>query len=157
MLKPMILTCTFALGAGEPLDLATYPGHTLPAEAYHLLVKGRDRDSMSWAWKAPGVQIEDGFSVEESRWNWDQRNGTLFRYLREQLDLESRPESPNRLSVRVVYFTVNSAGPQLILEGLLKRGYQPVGYFVDSILLDPGDAATGLVDEFQRDFAAFVR
>jgi len=34
---------------------------------------------------------------------------------------------------------------------------QPKAYFVESVILDPGDALSGLVDEFMQDFAAFLK
>lgn len=30
-------------------------------------------------------------------------------------------------------------------------------YFIDSVILDPGDSPRGLVDEFMADFAAFLK
>jgi hypothetical protein len=159
MLKLLVATCTcaVALSAGEPLDLATHGGRTLPAEAYRLLKKGGGRESLSWAWKSPAFKPADGYSVEETRWDWDERNGVVLRYLREQLELQARPEAQTRLAVRVVYYAVNSAGPTIILEGALRQGNQPMGYFVANVILDPGESLAGLVDEFMRDFSAYLR
>lgn len=159
MLKLLLvaLTCTCALRAGEPLDLATHSGRTLPAEAYRLLKKGGGRESLSWSWKAADFKPKAGYTVDETRWEWDERQGKVLGYLREQLDLQARAGAPNKLSVRVVYFAVNSVGPQLILEGVLALEGKPKATFVESVILDPGDGLSGLVDEFMRDFTAFLR
>lgn len=149
--------CMNLLQAGESLDLATHTGRTLPAEAYRLLKKGGGRESLSWSWRNPAFKAADGYAVEESRWDWDDRDGVVFRYLREQLELQARSSASNLLSVRVVYYAVDSVGPQIILEGVLRQGNQPIGYFVESVILDPGDSRAGLVDEFMRDFAAYLR
>lgn len=159
MLKPLIaaLTCTCALRAGEPLDLASHSGRTLPPEAYRLVKKGGGRESFSWSWKDPSFKPSAGYAVEETRWEWDTRQGRVLQYLRDQLDLQARAGAPNKLSVRVVYYAVDSAGPQLILEGALSQGDKPKAYFVESVILDPGDGLSGLVDEFMRDLTAFLR
>ena len=159
MLKPLlaILTCAFALRAGEPLDLRTHSGRTLPPEAYRLLKKGGGRESLSWSWKDPSFKPAAGYAVEETRWEWDDRQGDLLRYLREQHELQGRTGASNRLSVKVVYFAVNSIGPQLILEGTLAQDGRAKAYFVESVILDPGAALSGLVDKFMRDFTAFLR
>ena len=159
MLKPLIaaLTCTCALWAGETLDLASHSGRTLPPDAYRLLKKGGGRESFSWSWKDPSFKPSAGYAVEETRWEWDERQGRVLSYLRDQLELQARAGGPNRLSVRVVYFAVNSVGPTMILEGALSQEGKPKAYFVESVILDPGDLLAGLVDEFMRDFTAFLR
>lgn len=159
MLKLLIVAslCTCALRAGETLDLATHSGRTLPAEAYRLLKKGGGRESLSWSWKAADFKPNAGYAVEETRWDWDERQGRVLGYLREQLDLQARASAPNKLSVRVVYFAVNSVGPTFILEGALTQDGRPKAYFVENVILDPGDPLSGLVDEFMRDFTAFLR
>jgi len=159
MLKPLIAAwiCTYALWAGEPLDLASHSGRTLPPEAYRLLKKGGGRESFSWSWKDPSFKPRAGYAVEETRWEWDTRQGEVLRYLREQMELQARSGAANKLSVRVVYFAVNSVGPTLILEGALSQEGKPKAYFVESVILDPGDPLSGLVDEFMRDLTAFLR
>ena len=159
MLKTLIatLTCTCALRAGEPLDLASHSGRTLSPEAYRLLKKGGGRESFSWSWKDPSFKANVGYAVEETRWEWDTRQGQVLRYLRDQLELQARAGAAAKLSVRVVYFAVDSVGPQLILEGALSQEGKPKAYFVESVILDPGDGLSGLVDEFMRDFTAFLR
>jgi len=149
--------CMNLLQAGESLDLRYHDGRTLPAEAYRLLKKGGGRESLSWSWKDPAFKAPTGYAVEETRWDWDTRNGAVLRYLREQLELQARTGAPAKLSVRVVYFDVNSVGPQFILEGQVNQGGKPVGYFVESVILDPGDGLSGLVDTFMRDFSAYLR
>ena len=159
MLKRLltVLLCSYPLWSGESLDLKTHSGRTLPVEAYKLLKKGGGRGSLSWSWKDPSFRPDAGFAVEETRWDWDERQGRALGYLREQLELQARASAPNKLSVRVVYFAVNSVGPQLILEGTLSQAGQPKATFVESVILDPGDPLSGLVDEFMRDFTAFLR
>ena len=151
------LLCSHALRAGEPLNLTAHRGRTLPAEAYRLLKKGGGRESLSWSWKDPSFKPAAGYAVEETRWDWDDRQGRVLAYLRDQLELQARAGAPNKLSVRVVYFAVDSVGPQLILEGVLTQEERPKAYFVESVILDPGDGLPGLVDEFMRDFTAFLR
>ena len=159
MLKPLIaaLTCTCALWAGESLDLATHGGRTLPPEAYSLVKKGGGRESFSWSWKDPSLKPGAGYAVEETRWEWDERQGRVLAYLRDQLELQARAGAANKLSVRVVYFAVNSVGPTMILEGALSTDGKPKAYFVENVILDPGAPLAGLVDEFMRDFTAFLR
>ena len=159
MLKLFIaaLFCANALPAGEPLDLTSHSGRTLPPEAYRLLKKGDGRGSFSWSWKDPSFKAKAGYVVDETRWEWDTRQGQVLRYLRDQLDLQARAAAPNKLSVRVVYFAVNSVGPQLILEGTLSEEGKVKATFVESVILDPGDALSGLVDEFMQDLTAFLR
>ena len=159
MLKPLIAAwiCTYALWAGEPLDLASHSGRTLPPEAYRLLKKGGGRESFSWSWKDPSFKPSAGYAVEETRWEWDTRQGEVLRYLREQMELQARSGAANKLSVRVVYFAVNSVGPTMILEGALSQEGKPKASFVESVILDPGDALSGLVDEFMQDLTAFLR
>jgi len=151
------LMCVATLWSGEALDLRTHSGRTLPAEAYSLLKKGEGRGSLSWSWKDKDFNSSEGYAVEETRWNYYERNGTLLAYLRDQLDLQARVNSPNRLSVRVVYYTVNSVGPQLILEGTVTAKGRATAHFVESAILDPGDSLRGLVDEFMGDFTAFMK
>jgi hypothetical protein len=159
MLKPLIAAwiCTCALCAGESLDLTTHSGRTLPPDAYRLLKKGGGRGSFSWSWKDPSFKANAGYTVEDTRWEWDTRQGQVLRYLRDQMELEARAGAPNKLSVRVVYFAVNSVGPTFILEGALSQDGKPKAYFVESVILDPGDALSGLVDEFMRDLTGFLR
>ena len=57
----------------------------------------------------------------------------------------------------LVYFSVDSNGTQLILEGVLSQEGRPRAYFVESALLDPGEPLGHLVDEFMRDDTAFLR
>lgn len=159
MLKLLIgtWTCAFALSAGERLDLASHSGRTLPAEAYKLLKKGGGRGSLSWSWKDPSFRPSNGYAVEETGWNWDTRCGSVLRYLREQLDLQARAGAPAKLSVKVVYFEVNSVGPNWILEGTLTQDGQPKAYFVESVILDPGTSLVALVDVFMNDLTAFLQ
>ena len=151
------LMCVSTLWSGETLELRTHSGRTLPAEVYSLLKKGNGRGSFSWSWKDKDFSPGEGYAVEETRWNHDERNGRLLAYLRDQLDLEARASSPNRLTVKVVYYAVNSAGPQLILEGTVTAKGKATAYFVESAILDPGDSVRGLVDEFMEDFTAFMK
>jgi len=71
--------------------------------------------------------------------------------------MSATASSSNLLSLQVTYYAVDSVGPQLMLEGTLTTGGKPRAYFVESVLLDPGDSPRGLVDEFMQDFAAFLR
>jgi len=57
----------------------------------------------------------------------------------------------------VTYFAVDSIGPQLLLEGTITEAGKAKAYFVDSVILDRGDSPRGLVDEFMRDLAAFLK
>lgn len=159
MLKPIlaVLTCTLSLRAGEPLDLRTLTKKTLPPEAYRLLQKGGGRESLSWSWKDKSLDVTKGFRVEQTRWVHDERNGFLFDYLRDQLELEAQKGAPNLLSLKVTYYSVDSVGPQLMLEGTLTEGGKVKAYFVESVILDPGDSTRGLADEFMQDFAAFLK
>ena len=159
MLKLLIATtlCASVLRAGESLNLATHNGRTLPADAYRLLKKGGGRESLSWSWKDSDFKANAGYAVEETRWEWDVRHGGVLGYLRSQLELQARVGAPDKLSVRVVYFALNSVGPQIILEGVLTQAERPKAYFVESVILDPGENLSGLVDEFMRDFTAFLR
>ena len=52
---------------------------------------------------------------------------------------------------------MNSVGPTFILEGSLTQDGCPKAYFVENVILDPGDPLSGLVDAFMRDFTAFLR
>ena len=159
MLKPIlaVLTCTLSLHAGAPLNLKTMPGKTLPPEAYRLLEKGGGRASLSWSWKDKTLDAAAGFRVDQAKWVYDERNGRLFEYLRDQLELEARQGAPNLLSLKVTYYSVDSVGPQLQLEGTLTEGGKAKAYFVESVILDPGDSTKGLVDEFMQDFSAFLK
>jgi hypothetical protein len=159
MLKPVlaVLLSTFPLWSGESLDLTTHSGRTLPAEAYKLLKRGDGRGSLSWSWKDSSFKPSEGYVVAETRWEWDDRQGSVLAYLRDQLELQARGGAPNKLSVKVVYFAVDSVGPQLILEGTLSQEGRPKAYFVENVILDPGDSLRGLVDEFMRDYTAFLR
>lgn len=152
----LTFTCPVALQAGAPLELSCPTLKTLPAGAYRLLERGGGRGSASWSWKDPALDTSAGFQVAETRWVYDERNGRLFTYLREQLDLQAQPRSPNQLSLRVTYYTVNRVGPQLILEGILNVDSKPMAFFMDSLILAPGSSPTGLVDEFMRDLTAFL-
>ncbi len=159
MLKLLLAICTCAtvMGAGEPLDLATHTGRTLPPEAYRLIRKGGGRESFSWSWKDTTFDPTKGFQVEQTRWVYDERNGRLLDYLRNQLELETRKGAPNQLRLQVVYYAVNSVGPQLILEGTFLESGKAKAHFVESVILDPGDSLSGLVDVFMRDLGAFLR
>jgi len=159
MLKPLLaaLACTLSLRASAPLDLRTLTLKTLPPEAYRQLQKGDGRRVLSWSWKDPGLDTGKGFRVEQTRWVYDERNGFLFDYLRDQLELEARKGAPNLLNLKVTYYAVDSVGPQLMLEGTLTEGGKPMGCFVESVILDPGDSTRGLVDEFMQDFTAFLK
>jgi hypothetical protein len=159
MLKPLLaaLICAGSLRAGAPLDLRTLTRKTLPPEAYRLLEKGGGRSSLSWSWKDKSLDASVGFRVEQTRWVHDERNGFLFDYLRDQLELEARKGAPNLLSLQVTYYSVDSVGPQLMLEGTLTEGGKAKAYFVESVILDPGDSTRGLVDEFMQDFAALLK
>ena len=130
---------------------------TLPSDAYRLLAKGGGRASLSWSWKDKSLDAAAGFRVEQTRWVYDERNGFLFDYLRNQLELEAQKTDPNLLSVKVTYFAVDSVGPQLMLEGTLTEAGKAKAYFVDSVILYPGDPLRGLVEEFMQDFAAFLK
>jgi len=159
MLKPflVVLACALSLHAGEPLDLKTLTLKTLPPEAYRLLEKGGGRESLSWSWKDKTLDASKGYRVDQTRWVYDERNGFLFDYLRDQIELEARREAPNVLSLKVTYYAVDSVGPQLLLEGTITEVGKAKGYFVESVILDRGDSPRGLVDEFMADFAAFLR
>ena len=159
MLKPLLATliCAGSLHAGAPLDLRTLTTKTLPPDAYRLLGKGGGRESLSWSWKDKSLDASAGFRVEQTRWVHDERNGFLFDYLRDQLELEARKGAPNLLSLQVTYYAVDSVGPQLMLEGTLTEGGKAKAYFVESVILDPGDSTRGLVDEFMQDFAALLK
>ena len=159
MLKPLLaaLLCSFPLWSGESLDLSTHSGRTLPVEAYKLLKKGGGRESLSWSWKAADFKPNAGYAVEETRWDWDTRQGEVLRYLRDQLELQARSGATTKLYVRVVYYAADSLGPTFILEGVLAQEGKPKAFFVESVILDPGDGLSGLVDEFMRDFTAFLR
>lgn len=159
MLKPILATllCGCALQAGVSLDLRNMPGKTLPPGAYKLLEKGGGRASLSWSWKDKSLDASTGYRVEQTRWNYDERNGFLFGYLRDQVELEARKDASNLLNLKVTYYSVDSVGPQMILEGTLTEGGKAKAYFVDSLILDPGDSPKGLVDEFMQDFTAFLK
>jgi hypothetical protein len=130
---------------------------TLPAEAYKLLEKGGGRASLSWSWKDKSFDAGKGYRVEQTRWIYDERNGYLFAYLRDQVELEARQGAPNLLNLKVTYYAMDSVGPQLMLEGALTEGGKPKAYFVESVILYPGDSPRGLVDEFMQDFTAFLK
>lgn len=155
----LILTSAWsvALRAGAPLELSSLTLKTLPVQAYRLLERGGGRTSASWSWKDRTLDASAGFQVTETRWLHDERNGRLFTYLGQQLDLQARPGSPNRLNLQVTYYTVDRVGPQLIVEGMICVGGEPKAFFVDSLILDPGSSPAGLVDEFMRDLTAFLR
>jgi hypothetical protein len=159
MLKPILVAFlgTAVAHAGAPLDLRTLTTKTLPPEAYRLLEKGGGRESLSWSWKDKTLDATKGYRVEQTRWVHDERNGRLFDYLRDQVELEARQGAPNALSLKVTYYSVDSVGPQLQLEGTLTEGGKAKAYFVESVILDPGDSTRGLVDEFMQDFAAFLK
>ena len=159
MLKPMLvaLITVGSLWAGAPLNLRTLTTKTLPPPAYQLLEKGGGRASLSWSWKDKTLDTSTGFRVEQTRWVYDERNGRLFEYLRDQVELEARKAASNLLSLKVTYYSVDSVGPQMILEGTLTEGGKAKAHFVDSVILDPGDSTKGLVDEFMQDFAAFLK
>lgn len=159
MLKPILATlfCTISLRAGAPLDLRTLTLKTLPPEAYRLLEKGGGRESLSWSWKDKTLDADKGFRVEQTKWVYDERNGFLFDYLRDQVELEARQGAPNLLRLKVTYYAVDSVGPQLLLEGSITEAGKAKAYFVDSVILDRGDSPRGLVDEFMADFAAFLK
>jgi len=159
MLKPFLaaLVCTLSLHAGEPLELRDLTLKTLPPEAYRLLEKGGGRASLSWSWKDKTLDASKGYRVEQTRWVYDERNGFLFDYLRDQIELEARRGAPNVLNLKVTYYAVDSVGPQLLLEGAIAEGGKAKAYFVESVILDRGDSLRGLVDEFMADFAAFFK
>jgi hypothetical protein len=159
MLKPMFLSLGLAsaIHASAPLDLATLTTKTLPPEVYGRLEKGGGRDSLSWSWKDPSFPGGHGFRVEQTRWIHDERNGFLFAYLRDQLELEARRESPCGLRLTVTYYALDSVGPQWILEGIFLEGGKAKAVFVESVNLDPGDSPGGLVDEFLQDLGAFLK
>ena len=159
MLKPVLaaLLCTVSLRAGAPLDLRTVTKKALPPEAYGLLQKGGGRESLSWSWKDKTLDASKGYRVDQTRWLWDERNGRLFEYLRDQVELEARQGAPNVLSLKVTYYAVDSIGPQLQVEGMITQAGKAKAYFIDSVILDPGDSPRGLVDEFMADFTAFLR
>lgn len=159
MLKPFLVAfiSACALHAGAPLNLKDLTLRTLPPEAYRLLEKGGGRESLSWSWKDKTLDASKGFQVGQTRWVYDERNGFLFGYLRDQVELEARKGAPNVLSLKVTYYAVDSVGPQLLLEGTITEGGKAKGYFVESVILDRGDSPRGLVDEFMVDFAAFLK
>ena len=159
MLKPFLATliCAYSLHAGAPLNLRDLTLKTLPPEAYRLLVKGGGRESLSWSWKDKTLDTTKGYQVGQTRWVHDERNGFLFGYLRDQVELEARQGAPNVLSLKVTYYAVDSVGPQLLLEGTITEGGKAKAYFVESVILDRGESPRGLVDEFLADFAAFLR
>ena len=159
MLKPFLATlvCAYSLRAGAPLNLRDLTLKTLPPEAYRLLVKGGGRESLSWSWKDKTLDASKGYQVSQTRWVYDERNGFLFGYLRDQVELEARQGAPNVLSLKVTYYAVDSVGPQLLLEGTITEGGKAKAYFVESVILDRGESPRGLVDEFMADFAAFLR
>ena len=146
-----------SLRAGAPLNLRTLTTKTLPAAAYQLLEKGGGRASLSWSWKDKTLNASAGYRVEQTRWIHDERNGCLFEYLRDQVELEARRGAPYLLNLKVTYYSVDSVGPQMLLEGTLAEGGKAKAHFVDSLILDPGDSPRGLVDEFMRDFMAFLK
>ena len=141
MLRPLLaaMACAAFLHAGAPLDLRTLTTKTLPPEAYRLLVKSGGRASLSWSWKDKSLDASAGFQVEQTRWVYDERDGFLLDYLRNQLELEAQKGAKNLLSLKVTYYAVDSVGPQLMLEGTLTEGGKAKAYFVDSIILYPGD------------------
>jgi hypothetical protein len=159
MLKPILaaLFCTLSLRAGVPLDLRTLTLKTLPPEAYRLLEKGGGRESLSWSWKDKSLDADKGYRVEQTKWVYDERNGFLFGYLRDQVELEARQGAPNLLSLKVTYYAVDSVGPQMLLEGTITEAGKAKAYFLDNVILDRGDSPRGLVDEFMADFAAFLK
>ena len=159
MLKPLFLAflCAAAARAGAPLDLRDLTLKTLPPEAYRLLVKGGGRESLSWSWKDKSLDASKGYRVDQTKWVYDERNGFLFDYLRNQVELEARQGAANLLNLKVTYYAVDSVGPQLLLEGTITEAGKAKAYFVDSVILDRGDSTRGLVDEFMQDFAAFLK
>lgn len=159
MLKPLLLAilCTAAARAGAPLDLRDLTLKTLPPEAYRLLIKGGGRESLSWSWKDKTLDAAKGYRVDQTKWVHDERNGFLFDYLRNQLELEARQGATNLLNLKVTYYAMDSVGPQLLLEGTITEAGKAKAYFVDSVILDRGDSTRGLVDEFMQDFAAFLK
>jgi hypothetical protein len=159
MLKPILVAFlgTVLAQASAPLNLRDLTLKTLPPDAYQLLVKGGGRDSLSWSWKDKTLDASKGFQVGQTRWLHDERNGFLFGYLRDQVELEARKGAPNVLGLKVTYYAMDSIGPQLLLEGTITEGGKAKAYFVESVILDRGDSPRGLVDEFMADFAAFFR
>lgn len=144
-----------ALTAGDPLQLKTLTVRTLPAESYGQMKKGGGSDQFSWAWKDPSFKGSEGFRLDELRYVADERNGHLQTYLRDQLANEERRSGGYALNLAVTYYTVDSIGPQIILEGTLSNGGKPVARFVESLILDPGVSPLRLVDGFMRDFSNF--
>lgn len=159
MMKSLFLSLGLAtvLQAGAPLDLATLTSRTLPPDVYERLEKGGGRSSLSWSWKAPSFRAAQGYRVAATRWIHDERNGVLFAYLRDQVDLEARRDALNALTLTVTYYAEDSVGPQLLLEGIFRERETPEAAFVESVLLDPGESPRGLVDAFMQDLAAFLR
>ncbi len=151
----LLLFVTSTLVAGDPLLLKTLTVRTLPADSYGQMKKGKGSDQFSWAWKDPSFKGSEGFHLEELRYVADERNGRVQSYLRDQLTNEERRSGGYALTIAVTYYTVDSVGPQMILEGTLSNGGKPVARFVESLILDRGEDPAHLVDGFMRDFSNF--
>jgi len=158
MLMLILLACIAIqpLRCGDAIELASLRGRTLPAEAYGLVQRGQGMGQLSWAWRAPDFKPEGRYAVKETRWTYPERHGRVLAYLREQLDLQAQPGAADQVSVRVVYFAIDSVGTSLILEGQVLRDGKPKAFFVENVFQGPGEPLWSLVDSFMRDLTAFL-